>query len=110
MKPRFQGENRDKNLQLFEKLREQARAKSVTVAQLAISWVLAKGEDVVPLVGARNRNHFDESLSALDVELSPSDVEQIESTIPPGAGADTRYNGQPIGQLDSERPGTLSHR
>jgi aryl-alcohol dehydrogenase-like predicted oxidoreductase len=89
MNPRFQGENLDKNLQV-EKLREQARAKSVTVAQLAISGVLAKGEDVVPLVGARNRNHLDESLNALDVERSPSDVEQIESTIPPGAGAGTR--------------------
>jgi aryl-alcohol dehydrogenase-like predicted oxidoreductase len=70
MTPRFQGENLDKKLQVVEKLRKQARAKSVTVAQLAISWVLAKGEDVVPLVGARNRNHLDESLNALDVELS----------------------------------------
>ena len=101
--PRFQGENLDKNLQLVEKLRDQARAKGVTVAQLAIAWVLAKGKDIVPLVGARNRDRLDESLAALDVELSPSDVDQVESTVPPGAVAGTRYNEYLIGQLDSER-------
>jgi aryl-alcohol dehydrogenase-like predicted oxidoreductase len=101
--PRFQGENLNNNLQLVEKLREQARAKSVTVAQLAIAWVLAKGKDIVPLVGARKRDRLDESLGALDVELGPSDVEQIERTVPPGTAAGTRYNEYLIGQLDSEK-------
>jgi aryl-alcohol dehydrogenase-like predicted oxidoreductase len=101
--PRFQGENLDKNLQLVEELRKQARAKGVTVAQLAIAWVLAKGKDIVPLVGARKRDRLDESLGALNVELSPSDVEQIERTVPPGKAAGTRYNAYLIGQLDSEK-------
>lgn len=101
--PRFQGENLDKNLQLVEKLREQARAKGVTVAQLAIAWVLAKGKDIVPLVGARKRDRLDESLGALDVALTPSDVEQIERTVPSGTAAGTRYNAYLMGQLDSEK-------
>lgn len=100
--PRFQGENLDRNLQLVEELREQARAKGVTVAQLAIAWVLAKAKDIVPLVGARRRDRLDESLGALDVELGPSDVEQIERTVPPGAAAGTRYNTYLMGDLDSE--------
>jgi aryl-alcohol dehydrogenase-like predicted oxidoreductase len=69
--PRFQGENLDKNLELVEKLREEARAKGVTVAQLAIAWVLAKGKDIVPLLGARERVRLDEVLGALAVELGP---------------------------------------
>jgi aryl-alcohol dehydrogenase-like predicted oxidoreductase len=101
--PRFQGENLDKNLQLVEKLRVEARAKGVTVAQLAIAWTLAKGNDIVPLVGARKRDRLDESLGALDVELGPSDVEQIELTVPPGTAAGTRYNAHLMGQLDSEK-------
>ena len=108
--PRFQGENLDKNLELVEKLREEARAKGVTVAQLAIAWVLAKGKDIVPLIGARERVRLDEALGALAVELGPSDVEQIERTVPPGTAAGTRYNAYLIGQLDSESPETPSHQ
>ena len=100
--PRFQGETLDRNLQLVEKLREEARAKGVTVAQLAIAWVLTKGENIVPLVGARKRDRLDESLGALDIELGPSDVEQIERTVPSGAAAGTRYNAYLMGDLDSE--------
>jgi pyridoxine 4-dehydrogenase len=100
--PRFQGENLNKNLQLVEKLREKARAKGVTVAQLAIAWVLAKGKDIVPLVGARERDRLDETLGALDIELGPSDVEQIERIVPPGTAAGPRYNEYLMGQLDSE--------
>ena len=108
--PRFQGENLDKNLELVEKLREEARAKGVTVAQLAIAWVLAKGKDIVPLLGARERVRLDEALGALDVELGPSDVEQIERTVLPGTAAGTRCNAYLIGQLDSESPETPSHQ
>ncbi len=68
--PRFQGENLDQNLALVENLRALAEAKNVTVAQLAIAWVMARGEDVVPLVGARKRERLVESLGALSVELS----------------------------------------
>jgi pyridoxine 4-dehydrogenase len=101
--PRFQGENLDKNLQLVERLRELAHAKGVTVAQLAIAWVLGQGEDIVPLVGARKRERLDESLGALDVELGPLDVEQIKHTVPLGTAAGTRYNAYLMGDLDSER-------
>jgi aryl-alcohol dehydrogenase-like predicted oxidoreductase len=101
--PRFQGENLGKNLQLVEKLRELAHAKGVTVAQLAIAWVLMKGKDIVPLVGARKRDRLDESLGALDVALSLSDVEQIEHTVPPGMAAGTRYSTYLMGDLDSEK-------
>jgi len=64
--------------------------------------VLAKGKDIVPLVGARRRDRLHESLGALDVELGPSDVEQIERTVPSGAAAGTRYNAYLMGDLDSE--------
>jgi pyridoxine 4-dehydrogenase len=101
--PRFQGENLDKNLQLVERLRELAHAKGVTVAQLAIAWVLGQGEDIVPLVGARKRERLDESLGTLDVALGPLDVEQIKHTVPLGTAAGTRYNAYLMGDLDSER-------
>jgi aryl-alcohol dehydrogenase-like predicted oxidoreductase len=101
--PRFQGENLDKNLQLVERLRELAHAKGVTVAQLAIAWVLGQGEDIVPLVGARKRERLDESLGALDIALGPLDVEQIKHTVPLGTAAGTRYNAYLMGDLDSER-------
>jgi aryl-alcohol dehydrogenase-like predicted oxidoreductase len=103
LNPRFQGENLAKNLQLVEALRNQARAKGVATAQLAIAWVLAKGKDIVPLVGARKRDRLEESLGALEVELSPSDMEQIERAVPAGAAAGTRYNTFLMGQLDSEK-------
>lgn len=101
--PRFQGENLDKNLQLVDRLREQARARGVTVAQMAIAWVLAQGKDIVPLVGARTRDRLDESLGALDVELGRPDLEQIDHAVPAGAAAGTRYNACEMGQLDSEK-------
>ena len=84
-------------------MREQARAKGVTVAQLAIAWALAKGKDIVPLVGARKRDRLDESLGAVEIELGPSDVEQIERTVSPGTVAGARYNEYLMGHLDSEK-------
>ena len=68
-----------------------------------LTKLTAKGKDIVPLVGARKRDRLDESLGALDVELGPSDVEQIERTVPPGTVAGTRYNEYLMGQLDSEK-------
>jgi pyridoxine 4-dehydrogenase len=72
--PRFQGENLEKNLALVEILRELARAKGTTVAQLAIAWVLAQGEDIVALAGARTRERLTEALGAPNVELSATDL------------------------------------
>ncbi|HWX66117.1 MAG TPA: aldo/keto reductase [Rhodanobacter sp.] len=101
--PRFQGENLDHNLALVELLRGLAEARRVSVAQLAIAWALARGEDVVPLVGARTRPRLTEALGALDITLSADDLATIERTVPPGAAAGERYNTRGMASLDSER-------
>lgn len=101
--PRFQGENLDRNLALVETLRRLAETKGVSVAQLAIAWVLAQGDDIVPLVGARRRERLAESLGALKVRLSAGDQAAIAAAIPPEAVAGTRYNAQQMAFLDSER-------
>lgn len=101
--PRFTGENLQHNLALVETLRKLATAKGVSVAQVAIAWVLAKGEDIVPLVGARQRPRLTEALGALEIQLSASDLAEIEQAIPVGAAAGDRYNAQAMAQLDSER-------
>jgi aryl-alcohol dehydrogenase-like predicted oxidoreductase len=101
--PRFQGDNLDHNLALVDLLRELAEARGVSVAQLAIAWVLARGEDIVPLVGARTRSRLTEALGALDVTLSSDDLAAIERAIPAGAAAGERYNAQGMASLDSEK-------
>ena len=101
--PRFSGENLDKNLQLVEKLREIADRKGISVAQLAIAWVLAQDEHIVALIGARKREQLAESLGALHVELSSADRTEIERAVPPAAAAGDRYNAAGMSTLDSER-------
>lgn len=101
--PRFQGENLDHNLALVELLRELAEARGVSVAQLAIAWALARGEDIVPLVGARTRPRLAEALGALDISLNADDLAALERVVPPGAAAGARYNAQGMVSLDSER-------
>ncbi|MEJ2121159.1 MAG: aldo/keto reductase [Alphaproteobacteria bacterium] len=102
--PRFTGDNAKTNLALVERLRELAAAKDCTVAQIAVAWVLARGEDIVPLVGARRRDRLSESLGALDVQLSADDMAQIEAAVPPGAARGDRYVPAQMAMLDSERP------
>jgi len=101
--PRFQGENVDKNLALVEALRKIAQAKGVSVAQIAIAWVAAQGDDIVPLVGARTRARLSESLGALDVTLSAGDLAAIERAVPKDAAAGARYAEAQMAHLDSER-------
>jgi aryl-alcohol dehydrogenase-like predicted oxidoreductase len=101
--PRFSGENIDRNLALVEALRAIAEKKGVTVAQIAIAWVLAQGSDIVPLVGARRRDRLNEALGALDVELTPADLAAIETAVPKGAAAGGRYAAAQLQHLDSER-------
>jgi aryl-alcohol dehydrogenase-like predicted oxidoreductase len=101
--PRFQGDNLAHNLALVDTLRQLAEAHRVSVAQVAIAWVLACGEDTVPLVGARTRERLKEALGALDVSLSASDLATLERAFPPGAAAGERYNTQGMASLDSER-------
>jgi aryl-alcohol dehydrogenase-like predicted oxidoreductase len=101
--PRFQGENLEHNLALVEALREVADERGVTVAQTAIAWALGRGEDIVPLIGARSRERLDEALGALEVELSGDDLAKIEAAVPPGAAAGARYPEPQMATLDSER-------
>ena len=101
--PRFQGENLQHNLDLVEALRAIADAKGATVAQIAIAWVLSRGDDIVPLVGARRRERLDEALGALDVTLDRTDLDQIEQAVPAGAASGDRYAADQMAHLDSER-------
>ena len=100
--PRFQNGNVDKNLALVEALRLVAEVKGVSVAQIAIAWVAAQGQDIVPLVGARTRARLSESLGALDVTLSANDLAAIEQAAPKDAAAGTRYAEAQMAHLDSE--------
>jgi aryl-alcohol dehydrogenase-like predicted oxidoreductase len=101
--PRFQGDNLEHNLALVEKLRALAESRGATVAQVAVAWVLGRGDDIVPLVGARRRDRLAEALGALDIELSADDLERIESAVPAGAAAGDRYAAPAMAELDSER-------
>lgn len=89
--PRFSADNVDHNLALVEALRRVAAAKGCTVAQLAIAWVAAQGEDIVPLVGARTRERLAEALPALEVNLTDDDLAEIEKAVPLGAARGDRY-------------------
>jgi aryl-alcohol dehydrogenase-like predicted oxidoreductase len=102
--PRFQGENLDRNLALAEALRTVAARLGVTVAQLAIAWVASRGEDIVPLVGARRRDRLEEALGALPIRLDAETLAAIEAAIPPGAAAGARYPEAQLAHMDSERP------
>jgi aryl-alcohol dehydrogenase-like predicted oxidoreductase len=101
--PRFQGENLAHNRRLVDALAELARAKGVSVAQLAIAWVLTRGEDIVPLIGTRRRDRLADSLGCLDVVLTEDELATIEQTVPSGAVAGERYNAAGMASLDSEK-------
>ena len=101
--PRFTGENLDRNLALVEALRKVAEAKGTTVAPIAIAWVLSRGPDIVPLVGARRRERLTEALRSLEVKLNADDLAAIERAIPAGAAAGDRYAAAQLAHLDSER-------
>jgi aryl-alcohol dehydrogenase-like predicted oxidoreductase len=101
--PRFTGDNLDRNLALVDALRRVAAAKDVTVAQIAIAWVAARGADIVPLIGARRRDRLAEALGALDVTLTVEDLAAIEAAVPADAVAGSRYDAHQMAMLDSER-------
>jgi aryl-alcohol dehydrogenase-like predicted oxidoreductase len=101
--PRFQGDNYARNLALVSALRDFAREKGATVAQLAFAWVRSRGDDVVPLVGARRRDQLNEALGALDIVLTPTDLARLEEVCPPDTVAGERYNPLLMSHLDSER-------
>ncbi|HEX3235454.1 MAG TPA: aldo/keto reductase [Gemmatimonadales bacterium] len=90
--PRFQGENFQKNLDLVAQVERIARRKRCTPSQLALAWVLARGDDVVPIPGTRQRRYLEENVRALEVELTEADLEEIDGVAPQGAAAGERYN------------------
>lgn len=101
--PRFQGENLAHNLVLVEALRAVAEEKGATVAQVAIAWVLSRGQDIVPLIGARRRERLSEALGAVELKLTAKDLARIEQEVPAGAAAGSRYPAPLMTELDSER-------
>lgn len=101
--PRFTGENLDHNLLLVEALREVADDIGITVAQTAIAWVSARGDDILPLVGAKTRTRLTESLGAVGITLTAAQLARIEDAMPVGQVAGTRYPAEHMAALDSER-------
>ncbi len=90
--PRFQGENFAKNLALVEQVQKLAKTKGATAGQIALAWVLAQGNDIVPIPGTTRRIHLDENIAALRVRLSPEELEDINAVIPKGAASGMRYS------------------
>ena len=101
--PRFAAENRERNLAIVDALRDVADAADVTVAQVAIAWVLERGEDIVPLIGARTRERLQEALGALGAALDADDLAALERAVPLDAAAGDRYPQAQMAVLDSER-------
>jgi aryl-alcohol dehydrogenase-like predicted oxidoreductase len=89
--PRFQGDNFEKNLDLVRRVEEIAKEKGVKPSQLALAWVLAQGEDIVPIPGTKRRTYLEENVAALDVKLTPQDLQRIEEIFPQGAASGQRY-------------------
>ena len=100
--PRFQGENFVKNLALVEALKTIAIEKGCSTAQLAIAWVASRGDDVIPLIGAKRRDQLRDAIGALDVRLSAADIARIESAMPADTAAGDRYGAALMTHLDSE--------
>ena len=90
--PRFTGENFEKNMQLVREVEAIAGEKGCTTAQLALAWVLAQGNDIVPIPGTKRRRYLDENIDALDVKLSDEDLRRLDEILPPGAAAGERYH------------------
>jgi aryl-alcohol dehydrogenase-like predicted oxidoreductase len=99
--PRFQGANLEKNLALVDRLAEVAKEKGCTAAQLALAWVLSRGEDVVPIPGTKRTRYLEENVAAVDLDLTRSDLDRIERTVPAGDVAGERYG--PAGMARTDR-------
>src|SRR5690349_20017760 len=91
---RFQVENFDKNLDLVREVETMANEKGCTTAQLALAWVLAQGDDIVPIPGTKHVKYLDQNIAALDVELSDEDLKRLDAILPPGAAAGERYHSR----------------
>jgi aryl-alcohol dehydrogenase-like predicted oxidoreductase len=89
--PRFQGENFAKNLELVERVSQLAQQKGCTPGQLALAWVMAQGDDIVPIPGTRHPKRLEENVGAAAVQLTPDDLKAIDAIVPRGAAAGLRY-------------------
>jgi aryl-alcohol dehydrogenase-like predicted oxidoreductase len=89
--PRFQGENFQKNLDLVKKIEEIAKEKHVTPGQLALAWVLAQGNDIIPIPGTKRIKYLEENIAAVNIKLSAEDLERINDVFPPGSASGHRY-------------------
>jgi len=98
--PRFQGENFARNLAIVKKVETLAAARHCTPGQLALSWVLAQGDDIVPIPGTKHRKYLEENLRALDVVLTPAQRDEISAVFPAGSAAGTRYPGAMMGAVN----------
>ncbi len=98
--PRFAGDNFDKNQDLVERVREIAQRKGVTPGQLALAWVMAKGDDVVPIPGTKRRRYLEENAAAVDVRLTPQDIAELEAAVPQEAVAGDRYAAGAMQAID----------
>jgi aryl-alcohol dehydrogenase-like predicted oxidoreductase len=101
--PRFQGENLAHNLTLVDALAAVARDRGATPAQVAIAWALSRGEDIIPLIGARRRDRLVEALAATTLRLEADDLAAVEAAVPLGAAVGDRYDAAQMAHLDSER-------
>src|SRR5262249_42896189 len=98
--PRFQGENFARNLELVRRIEALAGEKKCTPAQLALAWVLAQGEDLVPIPGTRRRKNLEKNVAALNVPLTPEDLRRIDEVAPGGAAAGDRYPAAIMGMVN----------
>src|SRR3954471_12463087 len=98
--PRFTGENFDRNIALVHAIEAMAAEKGVTAAQLALAWVLAQGEDIVPIPGTKRRKWLDQNIGALDVSLSRAELDRLDAILPPGAAAGPRYHERGMATLN----------
>ena len=92
--PRFQGENFKKNLELVDEVEAMAKEKGCTTAQLALAWVLAKGDDIVPIPGTKHVRYLDQNIGALEIRLTNEDLKRLDAILPPGAAAGQRYHAR----------------
>jgi aryl-alcohol dehydrogenase-like predicted oxidoreductase len=98
--PRFQGENFAKNLHLVDKVRELATRRGCTPGQLALAWVLAQGNDIVPIPGTKRRSYLEENVGALALKLSPDELAEIDAIFPFGAATGARYTEESMRTLN----------
>ena len=90
--PRFAAENLEQNLKVVDRINQIAKEKGITPSQLALAWVLAQGEDIVPIPGTKRRTYLEENVAANNVQLSKSDLARIEEVAPKGFAAGGRYH------------------